>query len=75
MASSEYELPQLENMPACVHYRSKSLYVRGTADYTHPDEDTGYAWCNLTQHTTGHDDSDVSRTSCVPGRKCYCETR
>jgi hypothetical protein len=59
--------------PACVHLRSKAMYVTGDLDPSHIDEaGSHYCWCNLTQHILGPDDSPVARISCTGDRDCYC---
>ena len=75
MASPKYELPQVETTPACVHYRSKAMYVNGHVDHPASEEDSGYCWCNLTQHTIGPDDKNVIRLDCTARRQCFQETR
>ena len=69
------ELP-LAAGDACVHLRSKSLYVTGEMDRGEGHEIAGrHYWCNQTQHTVGPDALSVLRASCVEGRDCYCSTR
>ena len=62
--------------PACVHLRSKAIYVTGEIRTPeHPDEEgSQYCWCNKTQHILGPDHRDVARARCVPGRGCFCES-
>ena len=69
------ELPRASG-PACIHLRSKSMYVHGTLGETdHPsDSGSGACWCNTTQNSLGPDRDHVTRTSCVSGRDCYRET-
>lgn len=59
--------------PACMHLRSKGMYVTGRVD---PSEDhegmgDGHCWCNLTQRAIGPDDDLVSRRGCRRGRRCF----
>jgi hypothetical protein len=59
--------------PACMHLRSKGMYVTGLvdpADDVEPHSD-GYCWCNQTQHVLGPDDQLVDRANCNSGRTCY----
>jgi hypothetical protein len=76
MAFEKYydaRLPVVE--PACVHLRSKAMYVTGNTDPEHPDEaGSRYCWCNLTQHVLGPDRRNVDRQVCIPGRECYRDT-
>ena len=69
------ELPQVE-APACIHLRSKAMYVAGTIGQTeHPaDPGSGACWCNQTQHFVGPDEKYVNRQECVHGRDCYRTT-
>ena len=62
--------------PACIHLRSKAMYVTGDLrNPDHPDEaGSQYCWCNISQHMIGPDQLTVSRYECVPGRTCYRET-
>ncbi len=59
---------------ACIHLRSKAMYVTG--DPKNPDDPdldgNQYCWCNLTQHVIGPDGGRVARSACVSGRSC-CE--
>ncbi|MFP6612671.1 MAG: hypothetical protein VB835_10205 [Pirellulales bacterium] len=58
--------------PACVHLRSKAMYVTGDLNPSHLDEaGSHYCWCNLTQHIVGPDDAPVDRCNCVGSRECY----
>ena len=71
----QYDPPEPVTQPACIHLRSKQMYVTGNIDPEHPDEAGGqYHWCNMTQHVIGPDNIDVDRPKCIPGRGCYCET-
>ena len=71
-----YDDPEIYSKPACVHLRSKAMYVTGQLDPSHPDEaGSHYCWCNCTQHTIGPDRVDVDRAKCVVGRECFRETR
>jgi len=60
--------------PACIHLRSKGMYITGRMD---PHEDAeigdGYCWCNRTQNVLGPDDGLVDRPQCQAGRECYQE--
>ena len=69
------QLPTV-NEPACIHLRSKAMYVTGSLrNPNHPDEaGSQYCWCNLTQHIVGPDQQHVDRRQCIPGRQCYCST-
>lgn len=62
--------------PACIHLRSKAMYVTGELrNPEHPDEvGTSHCWCNMTQHVIGPDQLMVARHECIPGRDCYKET-
>ena len=62
---------QVVKLPACVHLRSKAMYVTGQVDPTHEAGSHSPCWCNRTQHTTGPDDGGVDRAACVSGRACY----
>lgn len=68
------QLPVAE--PACIHLRSKAMYVTGSLkDSEHPDEAGSQScWCNITQHVIGPDRSQVSRPACIAGRECYKDT-
>ena len=58
--------------PACIHLRSKALFITGEVQNpAHPDDSGSHCWCNLTQHIIGPDQSAVDRTSCIPGRHCF----
>lgn len=61
---------------ACIHLRSKSMYVSGEIkNPDHPDEaGAQYCWCNLTQHVIGPDQQNVGRQLCLAGRGCFRET-
>lgn len=61
---------------ACIHLRSKAMYVLGEIkNPDHPDEASGqYCWCNMTQHVIGPDQLHVDRHTCINGRGCYRET-
>lgn len=69
------QLPQITG-PACIHLRSKSMYVHGTLGQTEQttESSAGSCWCNTTQNFMGPDQDYVNRHSCVPGRGCYRET-
>jgi len=58
--------------PACIHLRSKGMYITGRMD---PREDAdigdGNCWCNRTQNVLGPDDGLVDRPDCQDGRSCY----
>ncbi len=67
-----FDEPVELNTPACIHLRSKAMYVSGVTDTPHPDEaGSNYCWCNQTQHVIGPDQDDVARAQCVKGRRCY----
>ena len=69
----ETRLDVIEN-PACIHLRSKAVYVTGELEPQHLDEIDSHehnCWCNLNQHVIGPDEAPVLRRSCVPGRQCY----
>jgi hypothetical protein len=68
------QLPVAE--PACIHLRSKAMYVTGELrNPAHPDEvGSQHCWCNITQHVIGPDESQVDRRSCIAGRECYRDT-
>ena len=60
---------------ACIHLRSKAMYVIGQRDANHPDEfGVSGCWCNMTQHVFGPDNLGVGRQECVSGRECFQET-
>jgi hypothetical protein len=61
---------------ACIHLRSKSMYVTGELkNPDHPDEaGSQYCWCNMTQHVIGPDQKTVELKSCINGRGCFRET-
>lgn len=78
MPFEKYHDEQLPvTQPACIHLRSKAMYVTGSLrDYDHPDEaGSQYCWCNMTQHVLGPDEASVDRRSCITGRGCYSDTR
>ena len=62
--------------PACIHLRSKAMYVTGQLrDPNHPDEaGSQNCWCNVTQHVLGPDKLFVNRSDCILGRVCFRET-
>ncbi len=62
--------------PACIHLRSKAMYVTGSIrNPEHPDEVGSHAcWCNRTQHVIGPDQQAVNRRECISGRPCYSDT-
>ncbi|MCH2610177.1 MAG: hypothetical protein MK006_03815 [Pirellulales bacterium] len=68
-----YEVPGLTDKPACIHLRSKAMYVTGSLyKPDHPDEEGAqYCWCNVTQHIVGPDQEDVNRCDCTSNRGCY----
>lgn len=77
MAFQKYYDSQLPvSQPACIHLRSKAMYVTGQLkDVEHPDEAGGqYCWCNMTQHLVGPDQQHATRPACIAGRECYRET-
>ncbi len=59
--------------PACIHLRSKAMYVTGQLrNPDHPDEaGSQYCWCNVSQHVLGPDQLEVNRPACIAGRPCY----
>ena len=63
--------------PACMHLRSKAMYVTGELrNPDHPDEaGSQYCWCNVSQHVLGPDQLAVNRPACIAGRACYQATR
>lgn len=66
------ELP-LADGPACMHLRSKGMYVTGKLAPTHDADGSGdgYCWCNLTQKQTGPDAELVDRPGCNASRSCF----
>ena len=72
---SDNQLPQITG-PACIHLRSKSMYVHGTLGQTEQttESNAGACWCNTTQNFMGPDQDYANRHSCVPGRGCYRES-
>jgi hypothetical protein len=77
MAFEKYYDQQLPvTQPACIHLRSKAMYVTGSLrNPDHPDEaGSQYCWCNRTQHTLGPDHEQVARPDCISGRECYQDT-
>ena len=70
-----YDKLEIVRKPACIHLRSKGMYVTGDIDSSHPDESGNHhCWCNLTQHVLGPDRSEVERQRCVVGRDCFRNT-
>ena len=62
------------NVPRCIHFRSKAMYVTGEMDPQHIDEAHSHdqnCWCNSTQRTIGPDRDLVALDVCVAGRACY----
>jgi hypothetical protein len=60
---------------ACIHLRSKAMYVIGERGADQPDEfGVSGCWCNMTQHVFGPDNQGVGRQECVSGRECFQET-
>ncbi|MBX7168386.1 MAG: hypothetical protein K1X74_18770 [Pirellulales bacterium] len=58
--------------PACLHLRSKGMYVTGLVDPTQEGSmGDGYCWCNRTQNVLGPDDQLVDRPNCQAGRGCF----
>lgn len=61
--------------PACMHLRSKNMYVSGTMDPANDDYEftsDGNCWCNMTQNVIGPDDQLVDRPMCSEkDRKCF----
>jgi hypothetical protein len=74
--TKHYDEQRPTHEPACVHLRSKGVYVTGQLKVpNHPDENGNeYCWCNKTQHVLGPDQVHVERVRCVAGRECYSET-
>ena len=68
-----YEGPDKAAGPACLHLRSKAMFVTGDMDPSHIDvESMGHhCWCNKTQHVFGPDRADVERHLCTEGRPCF----
>lgn len=66
------DLP-LADGPACIHLRSKGMYVTGKLAPVREQDGMGdgYCWCNLTQKSDGPDGQLVDRPSCSDGRSCY----
>lgn len=66
------DLP-LADGPACMHLRSKGMYVTGKLAPTRESDGMGdgYCWCNLTQRVLGPDSEMVERTACTSTRECY----
>lgn len=62
---------QVVNQPACVHLRSKAMYVTGQVDPAPSSGGHSPCWCNRTQHTLGPDQGRVERAACISGRTCY----
>lgn len=62
--------------PACIHLRSKSMFVSGEIkNPEHPSESgANPCWCNVTQHVLGPDQTFVGRSECTSGRMCFRET-
>lgn len=59
--------------PACMHLRSKGMYVTGKLAPTREEDGMGdgYCWCNMTQKVLGPDSEMVERGLCVDGRACF----
>jgi hypothetical protein len=67
-----YDRPEAITEPACIHLRSKAMYVTGDFNPKHPDEaGSHYCWCKRNQHVIGPDNLAVNRAECIPGRSCY----
>jgi len=65
---------KIVDQPACIHFRSKAMYVTGDLDPTHVDAIGNHevnCWCNVAQHKVGPDGKLVDRAHCIPGRDCY----
>lgn len=75
MVYKQYDVPGPVTEPACVHFRSKALYVIGEIDHKTPEESGSNCWCNLTQHVLGPDSNYVGRRDCIAGRECFRATR
>jgi hypothetical protein len=69
------DLPQVTS-PACIHLRSKAMYVAGQIGQTESaaDPGSGACWCNQTQHVVGPDQKYVNRRACISGRDCFKTT-
>lgn len=63
----------LQRASACLHLRSKGMYVTGCMNPEEEDAEIGdgYCWCNRTQGMIGPDDGLVARAACASGRPCY----
>ena len=59
--------------PACMHLRSKGMYMTGKTTPTREVDGVGdgYCWCNHTQKQLGPDHEEVDRIHCVAGRECF----
>ena len=59
--------------PACMHLRSKGMYMTGKMTPTREVDGVGdgYCWCNRTQKQQGPDSEWVERISSVAGRECF----
>lgn len=57
--------------PACLHLRSKGMYVTGQVNPGETGHSDGYCWCNQTQNVLGPDDQMVDRAACQVGRTCF----
>lgn len=59
--------------PACLHLRSKGMFITGLTDPANDYDGVGdgHCWCNLTQNVIGPDDGMVDRPGCNAGRSCY----
>ncbi len=59
--------------PACMHLRSKGMYVTGQVDPTDDYEGLGdgHCWCSHTQAGMGPDNELADRRLCNPSRQCY----
>lgn len=68
-----YDVSEPVREPACIHLRSKAMYVTGNIrNAEHPHEIGSHScWCNMTQHVIGPDQQAVSPRECRDGRTCY----
>jgi hypothetical protein len=67
-----FDGPDPTSIPACIHLRSKSMYVTGQVNPDDPNEPgANNCWCNRTQHVIGPDSKLVDRVACTEGRECY----
>jgi hypothetical protein len=74
--TKHYDQQPAAKGPACIHLRSKSMFISGEIKSPeHPTEaGANPCWCNMTQHVRGPDDQLVGRSECTSGRECFRET-